>query len=194
MSRFAHVQLEINTGNDGQSCVNYTCGHCGHLVAGIGLAYDSNKGPPAFPRRWLVCPSCGEGSIRTSKWQVLPFAPYGPPIQDLPPEVVPIYKEARTCFGAEAYTACELVCRTLLMHIAVDKGADERQSFAFYIDYLQRNGWITPPMRAWVDLISTTLASSRSGCRAPEVRAALHGRLPVASPTAPFWRAEITPK
>ena len=39
------------------------------------------------------------------------------------------------------------------MHVAVDKGATEGQSFAFYIDYLEKEGYVTPPMRGWVKLI-----------------------------------------
>ncbi|EEF78683.1 hypothetical protein MDMS009_2856 [Methylophaga thiooxydans DMS010] len=32
-----------------------------------------------------------------------------------------------------AYTAAELICRKILMHVAADKGADEGKSFAAYL-------------------------------------------------------------
>lgn len=39
------------------------------------------------------------------------------------------------------------------MHVAVDKGANEGETFASYIDHLQQQGYVTPPMESWVALI-----------------------------------------
>ena len=39
------------------------------------------------------------------------------------------------------------------MHVAVDKGAAENRSFADYVDHLASEGFVTPPMKPWVDLI-----------------------------------------
>lgn len=39
------------------------------------------------------------------------------------------------------------------MHVAVDKGAEAGKSFAFYIQHLSDNGYVTPPMNPWVDVI-----------------------------------------
>ncbi len=39
------------------------------------------------------------------------------------------------------------------MHVAVDKGADTNKSFAHYLNYLTEQGYLTPPMLPWVDLI-----------------------------------------
>jgi hypothetical protein len=39
------------------------------------------------------------------------------------------------------------------MHIAVDKGAKAGDKFENYITYLENQGYVTPPMKAWVDLI-----------------------------------------
>jgi len=46
-----------------------------------------------------------------------------------------------------------MACRKILMHIAVDKGADHNQSFLHYVDYLSSNGYITPDGKKWVDHI-----------------------------------------
>jgi hypothetical protein len=35
----------------------------------------------------------------------------------------------------------------------VDKGAKEGDRFAAYIDFLEEQGYVTPPMRDWVKLI-----------------------------------------
>jgi len=45
------------------------------------------------------------------------------------------------------------MCRKILMHVGVDKGAKEGDTFASYLDYLQSQGYITPPMMEWVKLI-----------------------------------------
>jgi hypothetical protein len=46
-----------------------------------------------------------------------------------------------------------MMCRKILMHVAVDKGADKGQTFAGYLTYLQDKGYVSPVMAAWVDLI-----------------------------------------
>lgn len=43
--------------------------------------------------------------------------------------------------------------RKLLMHVAVDQGAEEGKSFAFYVGYLEENHWIPPNGKEWVDAI-----------------------------------------
>jgi hypothetical protein len=78
---------------------------------------------------------------------------FGPIIEGLPQNVQEAYEEARNCMSVRAYTACELLCRKILMHIAVEKGANEKETFAFYLTYLGKQGYITPPMTKWVDLI-----------------------------------------
>lgn len=52
-----------------------------------------------------------------------------------------------------AFTAAELICRKILMHVAVDKGAKEGEPFNAYLGALESQGYITPPMKKWVDLI-----------------------------------------
>lgn len=48
-----------------------------------------------------------------------------------------------------------MVCRKILMHVAVDKGAKAGESFASYISHLEVAGYLTPPMKPWVDMIRT---------------------------------------
>ncbi|MEV8610244.1 DUF4145 domain-containing protein [Amycolatopsis sp. NPDC051373] len=77
----------------------------------------------------------------------------GEHVDGLPPDTAAAYDEARVTASGGAFTACELMCRKILMHVAVDKGADTNKSFAYYIDFLQNAGFITPPMKPWVDII-----------------------------------------
>jgi len=67
-----------------------------------------------------------------------------------------------------AFTATEAVCRKILMHIAVDKGAKEGQTFASYIDHLEKAGYVTPPMHEWVKLIKDHGNEAQHQLRSPE--------------------------
>ena len=53
----------------------------------------------------------------------------------------------------EAYTGCELLCRKILMNVAVDRGAAEDKSFEHYVDYLKDNGHITTSLKDMTDII-----------------------------------------
>lgn len=52
-----------------------------------------------------------------------------------------------------AFTACTMICRKILLHVAVEKGADADKPFEFCVDYLQGQGYISPSMKPWVDRI-----------------------------------------
>ena len=71
----------------------------------------------------------------------------------LPGDVENLYDEARKCLSVSSYTSAVMSCRKLLMHIAVEKGADENQKFIDYIDWLQEKNYIPPDGRHWVDYI-----------------------------------------
>ena len=46
-----------------------------------------------------------------------------------------------------------MVARTIIMHIAVDLGADSNLNFIQYVDYLEIEGYIVRHSRPWVDKI-----------------------------------------
>ena len=65
--------------------------------------------------------------------------------------VLSAYNEARDCTSVGAHTGAVLLCRKLLMNVAVHQGAEPGGSFASYIDYLESNGYIPPNGKEWVD-------------------------------------------
>lgn len=134
----------------GDAAVPITCGHCGREVLAAVIADVHSESPEV---RWLRCPSCGRGLVLNAGNVMSPSAPAGEMVEGLPPETEAAYAEARGAMGVGAYTAGELMCRKILMHVAVDKGAGGNKSFAHYIDYLTSKGYITPPMKPWVDQI-----------------------------------------
>ena len=78
---------------------------------------------------------------------------FGNRVEALPPELEKIYLEARECTRANAYTACVLLCRKLLMHIAVEEDAKPGDTFIKYVDFLAERGYVAPRSKIWVDEI-----------------------------------------
>jgi hypothetical protein len=102
---------------------------------------------------WLLCPNCGDASVVTRKNEQYPAPIPGPDLQGLPPAISVAYDEARKCLGLSALSASTMMCRKILMHVAVEKGADSGERFEQYVDYLQQHGYISPSMKLWVDRI-----------------------------------------
>jgi hypothetical protein len=46
-----------------------------------------------------------------------------------------------------------LASRKILMHIAVEKGAEEGKPFLSYVEYLASKGYVPPDGKSWVDHI-----------------------------------------
>lgn len=150
---------------------SYVCGHCGQQTSGAVVAvYPVNAAGvmEMHPVLWLCCTACGMGSVKNGTSAVVPSVPFGPSIQGLPQDVKTAYSEARQCLGANAPTAAELMCRKILMHIAVDKGARERDTFKHYIEFLENAGYVTPPMKRWVELIKDNGNESNHLLAAPD--------------------------
>ena len=131
--------------------MKYTCGYCHSLVA-VVTGYENNVSSDMKIR---ICSHCENPTFFSNKHGQIPGAPFGITIQNLPSNVEIIYDEARRCMAVSAYTSVVMLCRKLLMHIAVEKGADEDESFMYYVDWLESSGFIPPNGKAWVDYIRT---------------------------------------
>lgn len=148
MGYVGHREIRRPDGSTRDAWCTYCCGHCGTKVSGAVVARHEGT-------EWLLCPNCGEGSVLDQRGNVHPGVAFGPHIEGLPASTAKAYEEARRCLSVAAYTGSELVCRKILMHVAVDKGAGEGEPFASYLDYLEAQGYVTPPMRSWVRMIRT---------------------------------------
>ncbi len=150
--QFGHRTVSRHDGSTAEAWRQYTCGHCGNQVSGVVIAAAVETTTGQTHARWLQCPTCLKPS---AEWEsrIFPGASFGPVLEGLPNDVEETYEEARRCFTSNAFTAVELVCRKILMHVACDKGAKEGQTFASYLDNLETQGYVTPAMRDWVKLI-----------------------------------------
>ena len=122
----------------------YVCGHCGVKVAGIIASKYARD--DVF---WLACTNCVRGSV-SNFGTITPPPLLGEDVEGLPDKIQSAYMEARKSFSHECYVACELMCRKILMNVAVEKGAVEGDGFAQYVDYMSKEGHITKSMRQWV--------------------------------------------
>lgn len=138
------------------------CGHCGSRVASDrGWKTHEFMGPSyrVLQFRIHLCPYCYRPTffvVDTSEGKTLRQIPSplpGEEIDALPDDIRGLYTEIRKCIQAEAYTAAVLASRKLIMHLAVEKGADPGLSFVNYVQYLGERGYVPPEGREWVDHI-----------------------------------------
>jgi hypothetical protein len=133
-----------------------TCGTCGRDISAEIVAPVPPPPPGNKTTRWLRCPNCAEGSVSTRDGAVYPPAPAGRSVKSLPPDVASAWQEARLAHSVAAYTASEIMCRKILMHLAVDKAnAQAGTSFVSYIDALENAGFITAGLKPVIDQIRT---------------------------------------
>lgn len=126
----------------------YTCGYCGNVVASsLGFSSANNA-----DYRVYICPHCDKPSYFTAQEQMPGVAP-GAEVTGLPAEVASLYREARNSVAASAHTGAVLICRKLLMNIAVAEGAPVGQSFLQYVEHLATAGYVPPKGKGWVDHI-----------------------------------------
>jgi hypothetical protein len=125
----------------------FTCGFCDRDIASA-KGFSTN----VAAIRVYLCPFCRRPTFFEQDLQH-PGVSFGEAVSHLPPAVAVVYDEARRCCSIDAHTAAGHLLRKLLMHVAVEKGAPEDQSFAAYVTYLSQNGYVPPDGKDWVDHI-----------------------------------------
>ncbi len=132
MPDFGHVQ-------DLAQAINYTRGFCGHLVGFRAGWMGQQKGWESGQlNRWVyitICPSCENPTYHG--WGQHPGVPFGDTVESLPEDVSALYEEARSATGAGNNAAAVLCGRKLLMHVAVERGAEPNS-----------DSWTTAPARS----------------------------------------------
>ena len=132
-----------------------TCPYCGVRVQASSTTRIVDTATGAIKYQIHKCPECFMPVIIGLDGKIIPqsqLLPYED-VRFLPVNVEKLYNECRKCFLNECYHSVIMVSRTLLMYIAVDKGADAGKTFAEYINYLETNGFIGSQNKAWVDKI-----------------------------------------
>ena len=137
---------------------NYICGHCNNDIIsnkGYYLANSHNSGMSGNGYVY-VCHKCNKPTYISGSLQV-PGATYGKKYDEQifngDKLLFQLYEEARNTMKVMSFTSVGLCCRKLLMHIAVNCGAEENLKFIDYINYLDKNNYIPKNAKMWVDII-----------------------------------------
>lgn len=134
---------------------SFTCGYCDAYVSsnkGLSLHQHSDSSGPQIGGVY-VCPNCNGMSFITPYDQQFPGHNLGNSVNHLPNELNCIYEEARKCSSNNCFNATVMLCRKILMNVAVGQGALENLSYLEYVNYLADKGFIPPNGKHWVDHI-----------------------------------------
>lgn len=138
--------------------VRFTCGYCGTDTSPAN-GWFSQPDPLGYIGYVALCTNCNRPSfVEVRSGNVIATTPahlMGNEVSGLPENVRELYTEARNCTSVGAFTATVLVCRKLLMHITVEKGALPNLAFIDYVQYLADKSYIPPDGKEWVDHIRT---------------------------------------
>jgi Domain of unknown function (DUF4145) len=135
--------------------VAFTCGFCNTMVSSVKGYKLGEHGDASGKQVGAVylCPNCGGPVFYAPDGQKYPAPPLGRPVHDVPEALSALYEEARRCSSQNCFTASVLVCRKMLMNIAVEEGAGEGMKFIEYVTYLSDKGYVPPNGKHWVDHI-----------------------------------------
>ena len=141
------------------AALRWACGFCGHAAATQLAYYPKFKGTDNKGHGEVIsiriCGNCQRPTYFEDGQPNSPSTRLGEDIAHLPTDVRALYDETRDATAAGAYTAAVLTCRKLLMHIAVEKGAEEGVRFIEYVEYLVNNHYAPKGSEGWVDYIRT---------------------------------------
>jgi hypothetical protein len=132
---------------------DYQCAYCGrHVAASEGYWCVGQN--DSLDHTICICPKCNSPTYFERHQNQIPRPPFGETVSHIDePKVEAVYQQARRCTSYGAFTAAVMLCRKLLMNIAVQKGAPENQSFQDYVTYLDERGYVPPNGKKWVDAI-----------------------------------------
>ena len=134
---------------------SFTCGFCNTTVSSVkgyklGLHGDASSHQIGGI---YLCPNCGGPVFFAPSGVKYPSPAMGNPVQHVPEALNSLYEEARRCTSQNCFTAAVLLCRKMLMNIAVEQAAPEGLKFIEYVTYLSDKGYVPPNGKHWVDHI-----------------------------------------
>ncbi|MCZ2261743.1 DUF4145 domain-containing protein [Isoptericola sp. QY 916] len=132
------------------------CGRAQHLVIAAAESLDDRR--PGFVTLWLRCMSCRQGSV-ANRGELAPGSTPLGTVGGLPEDIESAWNEVRNCHANGAHTSSVLMCRKILLHVAVERGLPAKDgngrapSFEQAVRHLQDKGLISSEMQPWVDQI-----------------------------------------
>lgn len=142
--------------------VKYTCAYCDSIVASnIGIFGRAilPVGRDAPMESICICANCSRPTYLPAVGGQVPARLPSQAVAHLPQNMEILFTEARRAVSVGANTAAVMLCRTILMHIAVGQQAPIKNdrgkspTFKEYVDYLVEKHLIPHGARSWVDKI-----------------------------------------
>ena len=140
------IQKKISWANIGHfHAKNYVCGYCNKNVGpNTGYHGQSDTTHTIYICSYCTHPTYFYFDAENGEEFQIPSPVFGEDVNHLPEKVESLYSEARRCMTISAYTSAVMLCRILLMHISVEKGANENMNFQQYVDWLDNSGYVPP--------------------------------------------------
>lgn len=173
--------LHLNEGSpEYRDYLNAKCGICSSQVRFIQRSLQSPAGQhyAEEPRTFdiLECPSCHAATVANATSEALTeyemkgvfdliqgsrnaelfrLSPGVLPMQrvkNMPPDLIRAWEEVLRCGQVDAWTSAEIMCRKILMHVAVDQfDVEAGKSFQFYVQTLDDQRFFPSPMTPVID-------------------------------------------
>lgn len=102
-----------------------------------------------------ICPHCNAPIVRDYEGKHVISPLIGKNIKKLPEDIERIYLEIRKSMQANCFNGAIMLMRKLIMHIAVEEGADEGKNFTEYINFLCDEGVVPRKSKGKADLVRT---------------------------------------
>jgi len=134
---------------------NFVSGFCGHLIS-RDRGYKVGRGPDGEKEQYggiYICSNCQDPTFFTIGGEQYPSPAIGKSVMNVPAELNDLYEEARRCTSQNCHTAAVLLCRKMLINIAVEQGAQPGKQFIEYVNFLSDKGYTPPNGKHWVDHI-----------------------------------------
>jgi hypothetical protein len=141
---------------DKRAWVRADCPYCG--AGTLVVLVQTREGTENPEATWARCTDCLRPVLVVDGRTIPPREPLSVPL-GLAGVELEAWHEIRRCLGTGSYTAAVMLCRKLLLHLAVGHGLpakDERDrapSFVEAVDHLEQSGIFTARMRPWVERI-----------------------------------------
>jgi len=128
---------------------SYRCGYCGYEVSSE-KGWTTESTDYAFIR---ICPHCNGPTFFAVGGRHWPGPKEGRGVTNLSKAVAAAYDEASNSITVGAFTGSVMLCRKILMNVAVEKGAEEGLAFKDYVDWLGTEGYAPKGSEEWLEYI-----------------------------------------
>lgn len=117
----------------------FICWNCSKEIASEKY-YHSSDNAGNFMSYIYICPNCNAPLISDDEDKQIILSLPGIEIEKIPADINIIYNEIRKSMQSNCFNGAIMLMRKLIMHIAVEEGAEEGKKFIEYIDYLCEEG------------------------------------------------------